>query len=86
MTSSLGDALSVIAGAGMGWKSHLDAKTFWNGMPCRKCAFFEMRMIKANESDSFGHLWPTCNHPKLPGQSGQATQPSATCDLWKAPE
>lgn len=74
--------LAVIAGAGMGWKPVYEAKTFWHGKPCRACERFEMRMVRAQESDTFGHLWPTCNHPALPGEHGQPTQVTATCDRW----
>lgn len=76
--------MGAIAGAGIGWKGHYDAKTFWSGMPCRHCKYFEMRMVKARDSDTFGHLWPTCNNPGLPGDDGLPTQPSATCDQWEA--
>ena len=76
--------LSVIAGAGMGWKPVYEAKTFWHGKPCRACEHFEMRVVRARESDSFGHLWPTCKHPALPGKGGHLTQPGATCDKWSA--
>lgn len=74
--------LSVIAGAGMCWKPHYDAKAFWHGKPCRACERFEMRMVKAQETDTFGHLLPTCTHPGLPGEDGQPTQVTATCDRW----
>lgn len=75
---------AAIAAAVVGWKPVYEAKTFWNGKPCNACRHFEMRMIKANESDSFGHVLPYCNHPHLPGEGGYQTQMTATCDLWNA--
>lgn len=78
------DKLDAIAGAGVGWRSALNGTTLRYETPCHACRHFEMRMIKARETDSFGHLWPTCNNPALPGEHGQPTQPSATCNHWEA--
>lgn len=82
-TGPLDSALSLIAEAGMGWKLVHNAE-FWTGKPCNACEHFEMRMIKANESDSFGHLLPYCNHPQLPGDGGLRTVPNASCHHWRA--
>lgn len=76
--------MSVIAGAGMGWKSICEAKTFGHGKPCNTCGHFEMRMIRANESDSFGHLLPYCAHPNLRGEGGCQTQMTSTCNKWRS--
>lgn len=84
MNAKVDNRFDAIAGAGVGWKSHYEAKTFWYGRPCSDCSHFEMRMIKARDTDSFGHLWPICNNPALPGEHGQPTQPSATCNHWEA--
>ena len=78
------DKLDVIAGAGVGWRSALNEKTLRYEIPCSACRHFEMRMIKVRETDSFGHLRPTCNSPALPGGSGQPTLSTATCNHWEA--
>jgi len=75
--------MNAIASAGMGWKSADQARAAAAKTLCHACRHFEMRTIKAVESDSFGHLWPYCNHPVLPGEGGQPTQSTATCDNWE---
>ena len=82
-TGPLYSALSLIAESGIGWKLVHNTE-FWTGKPCNTCDHFEMRMIKANESDSFGHLLPYCNNPQLPGDGGQRTVPNASCHHWRA--
>lgn len=84
MTAAFENEFAPIAGADIGWKSVLAAKTFWNGKPCRACSNFEMRMIKARETDAFGHLLPYCTNPLLPGAGGYQTQILSTCDHWSA--
>lgn len=84
MSAKPDSQFDVIASAGTGWKSVYEAKTFWYGRQCSACRHFEMRMIKARETDSFGHLSPTCNNPALPGEQDQPPLPSATCNLWEA--
>lgn len=74
--------LSVIADAGMGWAPPLRAMNS-SRRACSACTHFEMRMIKSGKSDSFGHLLPWCNHPKL-GDRGAPTQTGASCSEWSA--
>lgn len=83
MSALAENPMSVIASTGMGWKSADQARASASPARCHACRHFEMRTIKAAESDSFGHLWPYCNHPLLPGTGGQPTQSTATCDHWE---
>lgn len=83
MTTDHAIPLNVIAAAGMGWR-HFDFRDALLGKCCNTCRHFEMRMIKSNESDSFGHLLPYCNHPTLPGDGGQPTEPVSSCNNWSA--
>lgn len=82
MSADYQAALSVIADAGMGWAPPPRAMTA-SRRACCTCAHFEMRMIKSSKSDSFGHLLPWCEHPKL-GDRGAPTQTSASCNEWGA--
>lgn len=90
MTAPLDSGLAAIASAGIGWQPEVAAKMLCKDKPCRDCKHFEMRVIRANETDTFGHLLPYCTNPMLPGygwQHGdgwQQTQTLSTCDHWSA--